>query len=108
VVAELALGILEWPNSMDCLDRPRLRWLARVSVLQRGKERQLVRFWVRARRGLPNSGGRKLQEPATSSLALALMRHVQAQGGWKSPAMLDVHRHVVERARNNPSELLAI
>jgi hypothetical protein len=36
------------------------------------------------------------------------MRHAQAQGGWKSPAMLDVHRHVVERARNNPSELLAI
>jgi len=36
------------------------------------------------------------------------MRHVQAQGGWKSPAKLDVYGHVVERAKHNPSELLAL
>jgi hypothetical protein len=35
------------------------------------------------------------------------MRHVQGQGGWKSPAMMNIHGLVVERAKHNPSELLA-
>lgn len=43
-----------------------------------------------------------------SLLAGANPRHVQAQAGWKSAEMLSVYGHVVERARNNPSELLAL
>ena len=56
MVGRLTLAILEWFYGLDRPYRPRVRWLGAVPVLQRGKERELVRFRVLARRRLSPSG----------------------------------------------------
>ena len=63
VVGRLTVGILERDYSLDRLDRARLRWLGAVSLLQRSKERELVRLWVPARCRLSPSGRREREKP---------------------------------------------
>ena len=56
MVGRLTLGILEWFYGLDRPYRPRVWRLGGLPVLQRGKERELVRLRVLARCRLSPSG----------------------------------------------------
>jgi hypothetical protein len=81
VVGGLALGILEWPYGLDHPYRPRVRLLGAVSVLQRGKKRQLVRLRVSDRCRLSPSGfhegeGPKWPKGQINRSGLGVAKHI--------------------------------
>jgi site-specific recombinase XerD len=72
-------------------------------------DRALVAAGLKERAGKRVSTHTLRHSFATNALlAGADRRHLQAQGGWRDPKMVDVYGHVVERVTHNPSELLAL